>query len=126
MLFLEKHWKDKEFCFFVLKTKKGLWIHYDGTPFFWKEKQELKASKESQKKKKKFIQSPMPGRIQKIFIKEGDKVKKGQSLLSLSAMKIEYSFKAEGEAMIEMIFCKEEESVSLNQNLIKIKYTDPI
>ena len=122
MLFLEKNWKDREFRFFVLKTKEGLWIHYEGETWFWKQKKKLSSSKKTATQKKKFIQSHLPGRIKKIFVKEGEKVKKGQNLLSLSAMKIEYSFKSEGEGRVELIFCKEEESVSLNQNLIKMNY----
>jgi len=125
MLFLEKKRKDEEFSFFVLNTQEGLWIHYRGNTFFWKEKQEPKSSKKITKKKKELIQAPLPGRIQKIFVKEGATIKKGQNLLSLSAMKIEYSFKAEDDGLIELIFCKEAESVSLNQNLIKIKYKKP-
>ena len=122
MLFLEKNWKEREFRLFVLKTKEGLWIHCGGETWFWEQQQRLSSSKKAAKQKKNLIQSHLPGRIKKIFIKEGEKVKKGQNLLSLSAMKIEYSFKSEGEGIVELIFCKEEESVSLNQNLIKINY----
>lgn len=124
MLFLERDWKEREFRFFVLKTKEGLWIHYEGQSWFWRQKQELSPSKKHAKKKKELIQAHLPGRIQKIFVQERESVKKGQNLLTLSAMKIEYSFKAEGEGAVEVIFCKEGESVPLNQNLIKIKYKE--
>ena len=123
MLFLEKNWKEDEFRFFVLKTKEGLWIHYKGQNWFWKYQQKLSPSKKLIKKKKELIQAHLPGRIQKIFVQSKEQVKKGQNLLILSAMKIEYGFQAEGEGEIEEIFCKEGESVPLNQNLIKIKYT---
>lgn len=122
MLFLEKHWKEKEFRLFVLKTKEGLWIHYKGLSWFWKYQTELRSAKKPSKKKKELIQAHLPGRIQKIFVTKGEWVKKGQNLLSLSAMKIEYSFQAEGEGVIESLFCDEGEAVSLKQSLLKIKY----
>jgi len=122
MLFLEKHWKEKELRFFVLKTKEGLWIHYKGLSWFWKYQKELSPAKKPSKKKKELIQAHLPGRIQKIFVKEGERVEKGKNLLSLSAMKIEYSFQAEGEGVIEVLFCDEGEAVSLKQNLLKFKY----
>ena len=122
MKFLEKNWKDKEFSFFILKTKKGLWIHYEGQSWFWKYQQSI--SKKIKKKKKDLIEAHLPGRIQKIFVKEKEQVKKGQNLLTLSAMKIEYSFKAEGEGIVQTLFCKPGDNVSLNESLIKIKYKE--
>ncbi|MBC6414900.1 MAG: acetyl-CoA carboxylase biotin carboxyl carrier protein subunit [Bdellovibrionales bacterium] len=125
MQFLEKKWKGQEFRFFVYKTKKGLWLHYKGETWFWKNQgTQFHSIKVSSKKKKELLKAQLPGRIQKIFIQKLQRVKKGQTLLTLSAMKIEYSFKAEGEAVVEDLFCKEGESVSLDQNLIKIKYDE--
>ena len=122
MKFLEKNWKDKEFCFFILKTKKGLWIHYEGQSWFWEYQQNV--SKKTTKKKKELIEAHLPGQIQKIFVKENEQVKKGQNLLTLSAMKIEYSFKAEAEGSIQTLFRKPGDNVSLNEPLIKIKYKE--
>jgi len=42
-----------------------------------------------------MIVSPMPGKIVKLFMKKGDKVKKGQQIISLESMKMEYLIKAE-------------------------------
>ena len=36
------------------------------------------------------IQSPIPGRIEKWFVKEGDRVKKGDTILFISEIKNEY------------------------------------
>ena len=123
MKFLEKKWKNKSYCFYFEKTKKALWIHYEGQTYLW-EKPAPKVEKARDSKKQDLIQAHLPGRIQKIFVKKSQSVKKGELLLTLSAMKIEYSFKAEGEAQVEEIFCSEGQSVHLKQNLIKIKYKD--
>ena len=46
------------------------------------------------------IRSPLPGIIVNIFVKSGDEVKKGQTLFSLEAMKIENEIKAERDGVI--------------------------
>ena len=122
MKFLEKLWKEKYYRLFVEKDKDSLWIHYQGRTWFWKNKKEKSVKAKSPQQKKELIQANLPGRIQKVFVQRSDKVKKGQNLLILSAMKIEYSFKAEGEAEVEELFCKEGQTVELDQKLIKLRY----
>ncbi|MDY0098319.1 MAG: biotin/lipoyl-containing protein [Bacteroidales bacterium] len=46
------------------------------------------------------IRSPLPGIIVNIFVKSGDEVKKGQTLFSLEAMKMENEIKAERDGVI--------------------------
>src|SRR5690349_5977671 len=41
------------------------------------------------------IISPMPGKITKIFVQAGDSVQKGQALLVMEAMKMEYTLKSD-------------------------------
>ncbi|MCY4321202.1 MAG: acetyl-CoA carboxylase biotin carboxyl carrier protein subunit [Bdellovibrionaceae bacterium] len=124
MKFIDKIWKNKNYRFFVQKDKDSLWIHYEGETYLWKEeKASIKKIKTDQSVKQSLIKANLPGRIQKVFVKKLESVKKGQNLLTLSAMKIEYSFKAEGEGKVEEIFFKEGDTVNKDQNLIKIKYT---
>ena len=40
------------------------------------------------------VKSPMPSSVAKIFVKEGQEVKKGDNLISLEAMKMEHVLKA--------------------------------
>ncbi len=122
MKFLEKKWKGKHYKLYAIKDKNSVWLHFQGRTWVWKNKKySQKSLKEG--KKEKLIISDLPGKIQKILVKKGDKVKKGQSLLTLLSMKIEYNFKAEGSGKIEEIFCKEGQTVNENKKLIKINYS---
>lgn len=57
------------------------------------------------------LNSPMPGKIFKVTALEGDKVKKGQTILVLEAMKMEHAIKADKDGVLKKIFFKEGEQV---------------
>jgi len=67
------------------------------------------------------VVSPMPGRIVKCFVQPGETVKKGQTLVSVESMKMEYFVKATGEGVVDKISCKEGDAVQLKQKLISLK-----
>lgn len=122
MKFLEREWKRNIYRFYVQRHKKGLWIHYNGQTWLWEKQSPHKIKPKKEKKGPSPIISSIPGKIQKIFVKKNDKVKTGDELLLLSAMKIEYRFKAEAEGIIENIYCEPGQTVEADKELIKIKY----
>lgn len=124
MKFLDKNWKGKNYKFYVQRDKDSLWIHFQGQTWLWRKKRPQVAEQTEVLKKEGLIRSHLPGRVQKIFVKKGDKVSKGQNLLILSAMKIEYNFKAEGEGQVEDLNCQLGDIVGANQKLIQIKYVE--
>ncbi|CEF65433.1 Biotin/lipoyl attachment domain and Carbamoyl-phosphate synthetase large subunit-like, ATP-binding domain and Carbamoyl-phosphate synthase, large subunit, N-terminal domain and Biotin carboxylase, C-terminal domain and Single hybrid motif domain and Rudiment single hybrid motif domain and ATP-grasp fold domain and Biotin carboxylation domain and ATP-grasp fold, subdomain 1 and ATP-grasp fold, subdomain 2 and Pre-ATP-grasp domain-containing protein [Strongyloides ratti] len=63
--------------------------------------------------------APMPGIIDKILTKVGDKVKEGQPLIVMVAMKMEYIIKAPKDGLIENILCTPGKNVSKNAILVK-------
>ena len=67
------------------------------------------------------VTSPMPGVIEHIFVKEGDKVKAGDSLLTLIAMKMEYTLKAPGDGVVESLSFQVGNNVSKGAVLLVIK-----
>ena len=62
--------------------------------------------------------SPMPGRVVKIFVKKGQKIKMGEDLIILDAMKMENIIKAERNSEVSEIFIKENDAVFVDQELI--------
>ena len=66
-----------------------------------------------------IIKAPMPGKIVKVFLKPGDKVKKGQQILSLESMKMEYPIKAEKDATIKDIYAVETNFVQIGAKLVE-------
>lgn len=60
----------------------------------------------------------MPGVITKILTKKGQKVKQGDALMVMEAMKMEQTFTAPKDGMVENIFYKEGEQVELGAQLL--------
>jgi len=67
------------------------------------------------------ISTPMPGKIVKIPVKEGDSVEKGQTVIVVSAMKIESEYKSASDGMVKTIHVQEGDAVEGNQPLIEIE-----
>jgi biotin carboxyl carrier protein len=69
----------------------------------------------------KKIQSFIPGTIGNVFVKKGKRVKTGQKLLELEAMKMVNTIFAEFDSVILDILVKPGDLVSKNQVLIQLK-----
>jgi len=67
------------------------------------------------------ISSPMPGKVIKIPVMEGDEVKKGDTVITISAMKMESEYKSPIDGKIVKIFVSEGSTVEANQKLIEIE-----
>lgn len=67
------------------------------------------------------ISSPMPGKVVKILVKPGDQVKAGDTVVVVSAMKMESEYKVKKDRLIKEIRVKEGDTVSANQPLIIIE-----
>ncbi len=67
------------------------------------------------------ILAPMPGKVTKVFISENQTVQKGDSLLVMEAMKMEYTLKADVSATVEKIYSKVGDQVTLGFLLIQLK-----
>ena len=67
------------------------------------------------------ISSPMPGKVVKILVKKGDKVKAGETVIIVSAMKMESEYKVKKDRLIKEIKVKEGDTVNANQPLIIIE-----
>lgn len=70
------------------------------------------------------ITAPMPGKITKVFVKTGDVVKKGQALLVMEAMKMEYTLKSDLDTVVEKVNAELGQQVTLGFLLIQLKKAD--
>ena len=66
------------------------------------------------------ISSPMPGKAVKVMVNEGDTVKEGDTVIIISAMKMESEYKAPRDGTIKKIHVKNEETIDSNQVLIEL------
>ncbi len=67
------------------------------------------------------ISSPMPGKIVKILVKVGDKVKAGDTVIIVSAMKMESEYKVKKDRIIKDIKVKEGDTIQADQPLVVIE-----
>ena len=65
-----------------------------------------------------IVAAPLPGTITKVLVKEGDKVKKGDTLLTMEAMKMENSITAEADGIIRKVHVGVGASVNQGDALI--------
>jgi biotin carboxyl carrier protein len=67
------------------------------------------------------ISTPMPGKIVRIPVKLNQKVTTGETLIVVSAMKMESEYKVSRDATVKKILVKEGDTVKSNQPLIIIE-----
>lgn len=69
--------------------------------------------------KKNVVEAPMPGSILDIKVKEGDNVKKDDTLIILEAMKMENIIKSPGDGVIKSVKVRKGEGVEKGQVLME-------
>lgn len=89
------------------------------TPISYKRKKYLEKTKS--KSRTELVGAPMPGKIVDILIEEGAKVKEGESLLILEAMKMQNEIGSPASGTIKKIFIKEGDVVNKEDDLIEIE-----
>ena len=67
-----------------------------------------------------IIKSPMPGKVVKVLVKKGEQVEKGQTVVILSAMKMESEYKAGCNGVVSKVAVKEGDTVDGNQLMVII------
>lgn len=70
---------------------------------------------------KNTISSPMPGRIVRIPVSEGQEILAGQTVIVVSAMKMESEYKSSKNGIVKQIHVKEGEVISGHQPLLTIE-----
>lgn len=69
----------------------------------------------------KSIVAPMPGKVVKVLATPGQQVEAGQTLIIISAMKMESEFKAKASGLVKAVNVKEGDAVESRQILIVIE-----
>ncbi len=67
------------------------------------------------------VQAPLPGTILEIHVKPGDKITKGQNLVTMEAMKMENSVKAEKDGTVKQIKVSQGDNVLQEDALIEME-----
>ncbi len=78
------------------------------------------AKSKSKSKSPDKITAPMPGKMTKVFVKEGQNVKKGDPLIVMEAMKMEYTLKSDIDSIVEKVSAEVGQQVSLGHLLVQL------
>lgn len=68
-----------------------------------------------------IISSPMPGKVVKIPVKAGQKVENGQTVIIVSAMKMESEYRAGKNGLVKEIHVNEGDTIEGNQPLVTLE-----
>ena len=107
------------------KIKGILWFHYNGeTRSYQPENQYASSSGGGASVTPGKISAPMPGKVMKVSVSEGESVSKGDVVVMMEAMKMEYSLEADISGSIKAVNCGAGDQVSLGQILVDIQSED--
>jgi len=67
------------------------------------------------------VTAPMPGKILRVLVSEGQEVKTGQGLVVLEAMKMENEIPAPKDGVVKKIYVKENDTVNTGDPLIELR-----
>jgi len=67
------------------------------------------------------IRVPMPGKVMEVFVQEGDTVSAGQTLVIVSAMKMESEYKSGRDGKVKKIMVKPGDTVDSDQVMIVLE-----
>ena len=65
--------------------------------------------------------APMPGQIRTVAVSVGDAVKKGQTLLTMEAMKMEIRIQALNDGVVKVVHVEQGQTVEREQILIEVE-----
>jgi len=103
--------------FHAVKSGDMWWIHFEGKVYTVSSIESGTLSSEEAG----GLTAPMPGTIQQILVTKGQKVRSGQTLMILEAMKMEHKIKAPNSGEIISINYSLGNRVEMGANLIEIE-----
>ena len=103
----------------ITEGEKEKVVLVDGSVFKVKPVQ-LTEGKKSKKKDEGNLNSPISGKIVNVKVKAGDSIKKGDVLMVIEAMKMEYLIRAPYNAKVKKVNFKEKDQIEIGQETVEL------
>lgn len=100
----------------------GVWLSLDGEAVFIPDAEEGANGRRPETAALEPV-SPMPGRVVKVFAKDGAVLKSGDPLVAVEAMKMEYLVRAPANGKVVKVLCAAGQTVALGEKLVDWKAT---
>ncbi len=105
----------------AMKYQNRLWFHLNGeTHVVDLAQQSRRAGGDKGKAHPGVIAAPMPGKVTKVTVKKDDTVTKGQALVVMEAMKMEYTLEADRDGKIQEVNAQVGAQVNLGEVLVRV------
>ncbi len=109
---------------FYARDKERLLLWVDGEQFLVQEPSEEAGGRRADESAREGlwrIAAPMPGKVIKFCVSEGDKVRKNQTLAVVEAMKMENELKSPGDGKVKKIYAAAGDMVDTSKPLLEIE-----
>jgi biotin carboxyl carrier protein len=103
----------------ITEGDKEKYVFVDGNVFKVRPV-ELTGVRKTKKKAVGDLSSPISGKVVSIKVKEGAMVKKGDVLMVIEAMKMEYLIRAPYDGKVKKINFKEKDQIEIGQNTVEL------
>ena len=103
----------------ITEGEKEKFVFVDGEVFKVKPVQ-LTGLRKEKRKDEGDLSSPISGKVVSVKVKNGDSVKKGDVLMVIEAMKMEYLIRAPYDGKIKKVFFKEKDLIEIGQQTIEL------
>jgi pyruvate carboxylase len=107
--------------FYFVKVGGEFNVFYNGKVYRLGKDRKIK---EVEEERRDEIKSPITGKVVSIKVQEGQRVKKGDALSVISAMKMEIILSSPADAIVERVFKKEGELVNKDEIVIKLSFLE--
>jgi biotin carboxyl carrier protein len=107
--------------FYFVKVGGEFNVFYNGKVYKLGKDRKIK---EVEEERREEIRSPITGKVVSIKVQEGQRVKKGDALAVISAMKMEIILSSPDDAIVERVFKKEGELVNKDEIVIKLSFLE--
>jgi biotin carboxyl carrier protein len=107
--------------FYFVKVGGEFNVFYNGKVYRLGKDRKIK---EVEEERRDEIKSPITGKVVSIKVQEGQRVKKGDALAVISAMKMEIILSSPADAIVERVFKKEGELVNKDEIVIKLSFLE--
>jgi len=105
----------------AVKYQGKLWFHWQGETHVIELSGSRRASSEKGKTHPGVIAAPMPGKVTQVRVAKDDAVKKGQALVVMEAMKMEYTLEADRDGKVTEVNAKLGAQVGLGEVLVRLE-----
>ncbi|MBX3020202.1 MAG: biotin/lipoyl-binding protein [Bdellovibrionales bacterium] len=121
MKWIEVEFQGRRLRVPAVKSQGKLWVHWQGETFaFDVGGGSRRAGSDKGKSHPGVIAAPMPGKITRVGVKNGDRVSKGQALVVMEAMKMEYTLEADREGQVTEVNVQTGMQVGLGEVLVRV------